>query len=78
MDDLIRERRNDETWTEKEALKLVSQLIFGMKYVHEQKIIHRDLKPKNIFMRGDQLLIGDFDISGNLEKYKILKNKQVF
>ena len=68
LEDLIeKQSRTPNEWMEKKALKLVSQLVYGMAYVHENGIIHRDLKPTNIFIRCNdhQLLIGDFDISGN-------------
>ena len=58
------ERRN---WTENDALKFSSQLIYGLSYLHENQIVHRDIKPKNIFItENDQLKIGDFDVSGKL------------
>ena len=61
-----KQSRTPNEWTERKALKLVSQFVYGMSYVHEKGIIHRDLKPQNIFIAvNDRVLIGDFDISGN-------------
>ena len=60
-----KQSRQPKEWNEKKALKLVSQFVYGMSYVHEKGVIHRDLKPRNIFLEfGDRVLIGDFDISG--------------
>lgn len=39
------------------------QCIFGLKVLHEKKIIHRDLKSANIFISGNIIKIGDFNIS---------------
>lgn len=47
------------------------QMIFGLKILHEKKIIHRDLKSANVFVSGNVIKIGDFNIS------KIIKNNLV-
>ena len=46
-------------------------MIFGLRALHEKKIIHRDLKSANVFVSGNMIKIGDFNIS------KIIKNKMV-
>ncbi|CAG5109712.1 Oidioi.mRNA.OKI2018_I69.chr2.g4216.t1.cds [Oikopleura dioica] len=52
-------------WIERDAFKLISQLVYGMSFIHQQKLIHNDIRPKNIFISGigNQLLIGDFKLS---------------
>ena len=47
------------------------QMIFGLKVLHEKKVIHRDLKSANVFVSGNIIKIGDFNIS------KIIKNNFV-
>jgi NIMA (never in mitosis gene a)-related kinase len=47
------------------------QMIFGLKVLHDRKIIHRDLKSANVFLSGNIIKIGDFNIS------KIIKNNML-
>eukprot|EP00816_Leptocylindrus_hargravesii_P013682 CAMPEP_0196802688 /NCGR_PEP_ID=MMETSP1362-20130617/2257_1 /TAXON_ID=163516 /ORGANISM="Leptocylindrus danicus, Strain CCMP1856" /LENGTH=1432 /DNA_ID=CAMNT_0042174047 /DNA_START=91 /DNA_END=4389 /DNA_ORIENTATION=+ len=46
------------------ALQLFSQIVKGVKHVHQQGLIHRDLKPSNCFLDGSSSVkIGDFGLS---------------
>lgn len=58
--DFLDERRR---LPESEALYYFHQLIKGLNDIHSNNMIHRDIKPANIFMKGDQVKIGDFNIS---------------
>ena len=50
---------------ERFPLVYISQLIYGLSYLHENGLIHRDIKPSNLFRtEGCRLVIGDFDIAG--------------
>ena len=40
--------RNSKTFTEKEAMVIIKQLLDAIAYCHYKKICHRDLKPENI------------------------------
>lgn len=49
--------------------KLCSDLLLGIKYLHENEILHRDLKPSNVLYKHEhqpRLKIGDFGLSKNL------------
>ena len=49
--------------SENEALFYFEQIINGLSRLHELGLIHRDLKPDNIFLKSDQILLGDFGLS---------------
>lgn len=46
---------------EKEAIKILQQLMCAFKELQEYNVMHRDLKPDNIFIKRDKtIVIGDF------------------
>ncbi|KAL4467890.1 hypothetical protein ABPG74_013225 [Tetrahymena malaccensis] len=45
---------------EQRAIGFLMQVLAGLREIHSHSIIHRDLKPQNIFIKGNQLKIGDF------------------
>ena len=46
----------------------MSQLIQGIKHIHDKNIVHRDLKLGNLFLnRSMQLKIGDFGLSERIQ-----------
>ncbi|EAR86906.1 Serine/Threonine kinase domain protein (macronuclear) [Tetrahymena thermophila SB210] len=45
---------------EQKAIGFLMQVLAGLREIHSHSIIHRDLKPQNIFIKGNQLKIGDF------------------
>ncbi len=53
---------------EKEAIKLITELIHAMEFLHGEKILYRDLKPENILIDGDgHLYLTDFGLAKQLE-----------
>ncbi|KAL1918409.1 uncharacterized protein VTP21DRAFT_3069 [Calcarisporiella thermophila] len=64
------------SYTEKDASKLVKQVLEGIAYLHDMEIVHRDLKPENLLFRNQSedsdLLITDFGLS------KIINNNILF
>ncbi|XP_040595835.1 serine/threonine-protein kinase Nek11 isoform X5 [Mesocricetus auratus] len=48
---------------ENQIVEWFIQLLLGVNYMHERRILHRDLKSKNIFLKNNQLKIGDFGVS---------------
>jgi serine/threonine protein kinase len=50
--------------TEVEVRYYLSQLISGIKYLHNKRIVHRNLNPSNIFFNNDNhIKIGDFGLA---------------
>ena len=63
-------------YTLKEILNILDQLLFGIKYLHNNQIAHNNLTPANIFLTKDfNLKIGDFGIATFLSigDYKLMK-----
>ncbi|XP_075906259.1 calcium/calmodulin-dependent protein kinase type 1 isoform X3 [Nelusetta ayraudi] len=54
-------------YTEKDASKLICQILDAVKYLHDMGIVHRDLKPENLLydsMEDDsKIMISDFGLS---------------
>lgn len=54
-------------YTERDASKLIQQILDAVKYLHEMGIVHRDLKPENLLyysMEEDsKIMISDFGLS---------------
>ena len=52
----------------REVIRLLRQILEGLKYIHSQNQIHRDLKPENIFFHAEvrslrTIRIGDFGLA---------------
>ena len=50
-----------------------SQILEGLSTIHSRRIVHRDIKPGNIFIKNDQIKIGDFGLSIRYSKHKTKK-----
>ena len=48
---------------ESEAIFYLKQIMSGFVYLYKNKIMHRDFKLANVFLDGDQVIIGDFGFS---------------
>lgn len=48
---------------EAEAVFYLKQIMSGFVYLYKNKIMHRDFKLANVFLDGDQVIIGDFGFS---------------
>lgn len=48
---------------EKEALRLFLQILEGYEALRNIGSIHRDIKPDNIFIKDNQIKLGDFGYS---------------
>ena len=49
--------------------KWTKQILYGIKFLHDNDIIHRDIKCDNIFINGTtgNIIIGDFGLAKNME-----------
>ncbi len=58
-------KRQDELLPEKLVLKIFSQILLGLRYLHSEGVDHRDLKPDNILMydMGATVRIADFGLA---------------
>ena len=67
----INKHINDNKLIEENKISnIIRQICRGIKEIHNKKIIHRDLKPENIFINNNNIKIGDFGISKQLNSYK--------
>merc|ERR1711871_1260020 len=60
-------KRHPHGMSDGDLRPMVTQIVDGLQYLHEQRVIHRDLKPANIlFSRRGVIKIADFDISSQV------------
>lgn len=58
----------------KDVQRLALQLLDGIEYLHKKGVIHRDLKPDNLFLKENELKIGDFGLAVQLSKQSEKRN----
>lgn len=67
-------KNSDQKLDEFRVWKIVTEVLFGLNFLHENGILHLDLKPANIFINFEgSLKIGDFGLSTKMED---ITNKQ--
>ena len=56
---------------------LTYQILKSLSKIHSSGIIHRDIKPSNIFIKNDQIKIGDFGLATRYSTSSLLKSKKI-
>ncbi|KAG9332704.1 hypothetical protein JZ751_014803, partial [Albula glossodonta] len=55
------------TYTEKDASRVIQQVLEAVRYLHQMGIVHRDLKPENLLyespLEDSKIVISDFGLS---------------
>ncbi|PRP89779.1 hypothetical protein PROFUN_00121 [Planoprotostelium fungivorum] len=66
-----------QSYSEKDASKLIEQLIEAVEDLHKNKIVHRDLKPENLLLSSNDadadIKLADFGLSTFVEEHTKLK-----
>ncbi|CAG9466437.1 unnamed protein product [Pedinophyceae sp. YPF-701] len=66
--------RSGQFLSENTVLRILTQLLLGVEYLHSNKVLHRDIKTDNIFIEQDpregqirRVMLGDFGIARKLD-----------
>lgn len=61
------------------TLKLVVQMLRGLRRAHDFLVIHRDLKPENVFvLKGDRIKLLDFGIARSMQDSRLTSIGEIF
>ena len=81
FDKILKHIEKNEMYSEKQAAKIILQVMSAVEYCHNNGICHRDLKPENLLYlkEGDEkenpLKVIDFGLSQTLNTKKVLSSK---
>ena len=78
LDKYIQQYASENKTIERKIIySLTYQLLKSLSKIHSSGIIHRDIKPSNIFIKNDQIKIGDFGLATRYTISKLLKSKKL-
>jgi len=64
LDQRLKElKKQNKTLEEDQVVEWLIQILLAVQYMHKSRVLHRDLKARNIFLKNNQIKIGDFGIS---------------
>lgn len=73
-EDLQKYISSHDQLSENQILKIFTQIIFGLNYIHSKNILHRDIKTANIFLFANGIVkLGDFGISREISEKHLAK-----
>jgi len=81
FDRILKRIKKNDLYNEKEACKIMQQVIGAIEYCHNNGIVHRDLKPENLLYayegeeENNPIKIVDFGLSQNINYNKTLSSK---
>lgn len=74
----LREFLKERLPNQEEFKKIVSQILLGLAYAHQQKIIHRDLKPENILINQNfEIKIADFGLALSENELQVTQQESI-
>ena len=81
FDKILQRIKKNSLYNEKEACKIMQQVIGAIEYCHNNGIVHRDLKPENLLYlkageeEDNPIKIADFGLSQDIDINKALSSK---
>ncbi len=64
LDQRLKElKKQKQILEEDQVVEWLIEILIAVQYMHKSRILHRDLKARNIFLKSNQIKIGDFGIS---------------
>ena len=62
-DETLKSRLQEGSMDQAEAMRVMKQVLLGVKALHDHGLAHFDLKPANLFIHGDIVRVGDYGLS---------------
>jgi serine/threonine-protein kinase len=60
---LQRALRDGTTFTTRQVLRILHDVVDALAYAHERGVIHRDIKPANVLRSGNHAVVTDFGVA---------------